>query len=325
MPSNNEGKIFHSIRFAAGNWLPFGDVTQQAGNPGAFWDVSIAGNETTAELHMIGRTGPPVPEPTNGKLWHTIRSADGKWVPFGDVLEQTGGPSAGIFSNIDISLITGNLHVAGTTTAGGVWHAIRASNGVWTPLGNVLGQIPGPGSPFIDISIAGNGVTGVLHVVALTEDGGIWHTIRRADGGWLAWGNVKAQRAGNPGVATDLGIALVGAELQVAVRTGDSKIWHTIRASDGSWLPFGDVTVQAGKPDQFFDVAAAGNNQTGEQQLVTGGLDSLWHTIRRADGTWFPFGDINAQAGNEGSIEAVAAALIGSDLHVATTPVIGIQ
>jgi hypothetical protein len=54
-------------------------------------------------------------------------------------------------------------------------------------LRDVLDQIPGPGAPFRDISIAGDEATGILHVVATTQDGGIWHTMRRADADWPDW------------------------------------------------------------------------------------------------------------------------------------------
>ena len=47
-----------------------------------------------------------------------------------------------------------------------------------------------------------------LQVVGVSEDGGMWHTIRHADGTWVpAFGDVKAQEANNPGRFTAVSCA----------------------------------------------------------------------------------------------------------------------
>ncbi|HKP58473.1 MAG TPA: S8 family serine peptidase [Polyangiales bacterium] len=43
---------------------------------------------------------------------------------------------------------------------------------------------------------------------------------------------------------------------------------------------------------------------------------NLWHTIRRQDGTWFGFGDVEGQAGERGLLRDVDAQSIGRDLHL---------
>lgn len=101
---------------------------------------------------------------------------------------------------------------------------------------------------------------------AVTGNGGLWHTIRQADGSWFPFGDVKKQ-AGDPGGFVDVGCwgaALSPAtELQVVGVIGHGYLWHTIRSGtihsgDGSWQPFGDVEKQAGDPGGFETISIAG-------------------------------------------------------------------
>jgi hypothetical protein len=241
----SDGLAWHTIRQANGTWLPFGDITGQAGNPGFIQDVSISGNTANGDLHVLAST-------TDGRLWHTIRQANGSWLTFGDVTGQAGNP--GVVGSVASALIGGDLHVVvQTSNDGGAWHTIRRANGTWLLFGDVFGQAGNPGS-IQDVSISGNGATGDLHVLASTTDGGVWHTIRQANGGWLPFGDVTGQ-AGNPGVVGSVATALIGGDLHVVVQTSnDGKAWHTIRRANGAWLFFGDVTGQAGNPGSIQDV-----------------------------------------------------------------------
>ncbi len=154
-----------------------------------------------------------------------------------------------------------------------------------------------------------------LHLLGVTSDGKLWHTIRQSDGTWTPFGDVKAQ-AGDRGTFVRVGIAVEPApgpaefisELHVGGVTSDGKLWHTIRHSDGTWTPFGDVKAQAGDRGTFVDVGDAG---TPSIDLHVSGPTSdgkLWHTIRHSDGTWTPFGDVKAQAGDPGSVQSISVA-----------------
>ena len=64
------------------------------------------------------------------------------------------------------------------------WHTIRYSDDTWQPsFGDVKHAVPDndPG-PFQAVGCAE--VSGDLHVVALTGDGRMWHTIRYPQKGW---------------------------------------------------------------------------------------------------------------------------------------------
>ena len=76
--------------------------------------------------------------------------------------------------------------------------AIRRQDGGWIGFGDVKGAVAGshPGA-FEAVGCAG--VNGQLHVCGVTRDGGMWHAIRREDGGGIGFGDVKGQAGSHPG------------------------------------------------------------------------------------------------------------------------------
>jgi hypothetical protein len=153
-----------------------------------------------------------------------------------------------------------------------------------------------------------------LQVVGVTNDGALWHTIRRQDGTWFGFGDVKGQ-AGDRGRFVSVGCAGTNGGLHVCGTTRDGAVWHTIRSSGGGWLGFGDVKSQAADRGVFTSVACAG---LAEELHVCGTVEdgNLWHAIRRDNGTWVGFGDVRSQAGNRGAVRAVGAAVVNGGLHL---------
>jgi hypothetical protein len=103
-PTSGVGRMWHTIRYWH-SWNAFGDVKEQAGDPGTFVDVDsgiVAGL-----LHVVGITG-------DGRMWHTIRFAD-RWQPFGDVKNASSDPGA--FTKLTCAGVIQwfDLHVVGIT------------------------------------------------------------------------------------------------------------------------------------------------------------------------------------------------------------------
>jgi len=48
-------------------------------------------------------------------------------------------------------------------------------------------------------------VRGDLHVCGTTTDGGMWHAVRRSDGSWIGFGDVKNVAGRHPGTFTSVG------------------------------------------------------------------------------------------------------------------------
>lgn len=79
---NAQGRLWHTIRFGDGSWQPFGDVEGQTGDMGDLIAASAAA-VPNGDLHVCMINA-------QGRLWHTIRFANGPWQAFGDVEGQTG-------------------------------------------------------------------------------------------------------------------------------------------------------------------------------------------------------------------------------------------
>jgi len=139
-----DGHLWHTIRYRDGSWQQFGDVEEQAGDRGKFVGVDVA--TIDYGLHVCGVTDA-------GRLWHTIRYGIGTWQQFGDVEGPAG--DRGRFASVSAGETgVGELHVAGTTADGHLWHTIRYRDGSWQQFGDVEGPAGDRGS-FRTVSVDG--------------------------------------------------------------------------------------------------------------------------------------------------------------------------
>ena len=140
------------------------------------------------------------------------------------------------------------------------------------------------------VSCAADNTIGDLHVVGRSSGGGLYHTIRYANGNWRRFGNVKDQ-VGDPGPIGVVDTAVIGSDLHVVVTTSDGGLYHTIRYANGTWVPvpgFGDVRAAAGNPGLVLDTSAASTGPLLHVLAITSQSHGLYHAIRLADGNWQP-------------------------------------
>jgi hypothetical protein len=240
-----------------------------------------------------------------GHLWHTLRRPDGSWTGAGDAQAVLAIPQ-------DVAAVAGTGGAPGetqfmfTTADGHLWHTLRHADGSWTGLGDAQGVLGVTG--VIVAVAAANGGAGETQFMFTTADGHLWHTVRRRDGSWTGLGDAQAVLAVPGPVTAVAGTGGAPGETQFMFATGDGHLWHTLRRADGSWTGLGDVQAQFGVPGPVVAVAAA-NGGAGETQFMFATRDGhLWHTLRRADGSWTGLGDAQAVLGVPGGVGTMAAA-----------------
>ncbi|MCE6998106.1 hypothetical protein LZG04_25395 [Saccharothrix sp. S26] len=210
------------IRHADGSWTEENPVAD-----GPTSDVDLTA--VAGELHRVQRGG------DNGAaLTHRIRHADGTWTPWTAIPAQVDFDSdfaiAGAGS--DLRLLTLNPP-ADTVLSSFVRHA----DGTWEQRADVP-FTPRSGTTAVAVDIAQVGTE--LHAVVVGNDGALYHAALRSTG-WTSFHEVASQTGAPGGTVTQFSITASLGTLHVALTTSENRLLHTIRTSDGRWLPFGDV------------------------------------------------------------------------------------
>jgi hypothetical protein len=174
-----------------------------------------------------------------GYLYHTIRFPN-SWQPWGDVGAIVTNDPGNLGYGTACASIGNDLHVVGIHSSGDLYHTIRFPNS-WQPWGNVSAAVQNnPRGQFGDVSCASIGDN--LHVVALHNNGDLYHTIRFPNS-WQPWGNVSAAVQNNPGKFSNVACASIGNDLHVVgVQYPSGDLYHTIRFPN-SWQPWGNVSA----------------------------------------------------------------------------------
>ncbi|MGV9313911.1 transglycosylase family protein [Streptomyces sp. NPDC003691] len=322
--SNTTPKYYGGLQFAKSTWDAF-----EGGQYAAYAHEATKQQQILIAEKVLAAQGPgawpkcgreaglgndhadPYPAPADaGEFRHAVRAATGHWTSFAPLHGYNGaarfeGSRQSITSTPD-----GSVQVLGTGTDGNLYHNARYANGTWTgwqPLGGYNGA---PRFAATEAAVAGM-PNGDAHVVAVGNDGIVYHNIRRADGGWQGWSAVS-QWGARKVTAT----GMPNGDLQLGIVGLDGKVYHNARYANGSWQGWNAVAGYGGAPHfEASGLAVAGLPNGDAQFLAIGDDGGLYHTTRFVGGSWQAWGNV---AGIGSVTEAALAAMPNGDVQVLT-------
>jgi surface antigen len=228
-----DGKLWHSIRDKNGRWSAAGDLGRMMRLTKVV-SVTATGDGKKGEAQFVVVT-------SDGKVWHTIRYANGAWqkASLGAPLSTPGSWSlSGIAATTDG--IEGEAQYITAPGAGPVAHSMRRPTGGWDfarSLESVLGY-----DKVLSVGAAGDALAGEAHFVALMNTGRVWHTVRNDKGWWSARDDITAPM----GVPSARGVTLTGdgveSEVQAVIIGQDGRLWHAVKGNGRAWTPAGDLS-----------------------------------------------------------------------------------
>lgn len=283
---------------ANGEFSAQAKISSQTGQVvGNSYSISVV--KLGGRLHLFAATATVASAtgPRNGDLLYAMQNSNGTWPDWTRIYRRSGTISHVVAANV-----AGQLHVVIT----GPWignratilHSVKQSNGQWSAFGDLTAFAGDPGARnSYHLAVAGT-PSGLLHVLV---DGPlaqgrerINHTVRWTDGSWSTWGSIvgdtgRPWSSDNPAWGPNkLTAAAVGDDVHLLFEN-NGVVYHTIRHTDGNWLPFGNMSNATGlNRYDFAKLSATGF--AGNGNLLVAGVHSpandLRYTIRRANGSW---------------------------------------
>ncbi|MGW4803335.1 hypothetical protein [Kitasatospora sp. NPDC004272] len=247
--------------------------------------------------------------PAPHQFFDQVRTADDVWSQpagvdgFGGapIFQGSEGAVAGMPDGTSQFLAVGN--------DGNVYHDRHLPDGTWTP----LAPLAGVGTPTMQASkVAITGLPdGSAQVVAVGNDGNVYHETRLANGSWTGFQPLNGLSGAPTMRAKEVAItALPDGSSQVAVIGSDGNVYHEIRRANGSWTGFaplngvGTPTMQASK------VAITGLPDGTSQVVAVGNDGNVYHEIRLTSGSWTGFAPLDGLSGAP-AMQASAVAVAG--------------
>ncbi|GAA3439377.1 hypothetical protein GCM10018954_089980 [Kutzneria kofuensis] len=279
--------LAHTIRHGDGSWQSFGRLDGRTGVT-ALTSTLVNGEENV----FFQESGGPNPP----RLTHLVRHADGTWnldasvpawpdgVSSAESLAATTGQG-----RLSLVLLQGGVPQLSTLGSDGVWSA-------WSPVPT--------GGRWVH-RIAATGDSNTTTVVELNMDSQtVTSFVRGFKDQWSGGSSTPANP--NPNAyAVEISAAQVGADLQVAAiewEGGFPSVYHSVKHRDTGWDPFRNLTgalpAVYGEPLHVAITYYPAPFDDELQLVYTTATDGMYHTIRHANGSWQPLGDVEGAAGN---------------------------
>ena len=228
-------------------------------------------------------------------------------------------------------LTLGDSHVLAVVAGGGLRHSLRTGE-VATPWGDVesaAGEI-GTVARVAAVDYAG------LQVVALTNVGKMFHSVRDSTtGAWTPFVN-PALVAGNIGTVTAVSLAGgIQNKAYLCATSGDGQAWLAARRVDGSWEAFQALKpLTKSDPGTFNSIACTVQGVNGPDLnqngffadhdnlhvVATTTAGRVFHALKEGNKAWTAFGNVSTATGSTSSYFDVDASVDDNfDLHVVAT------
>ncbi|MBC3843155.1 hypothetical protein GXW82_32025 [Streptacidiphilus sp. 4-A2] len=246
-----------------------------------------AGNYTAYRYNNIAADVPTV---AAGTFYHAVRSASGSMSAFNALGGADNAPTFAGDQEAITGLPDGSSQVVGIGLDGNIYHEVRNANGTWTGFQHITGADGATYFHGTDVAIAGM-PDGSSQIVAIGNDGNIWHRVRNANGTWTNFQTIPglngaaAFKAGKVAIA-----AMPDGSSQVVAYGSDKNMYLDIRNANGTWTGWTELAGANGASDfEGPDLAITGLSDGSSQILAIGNNGYVYHEVRSAAGVFSGF------------------------------------
>ncbi|WP_377267763.1 hypothetical protein [Peterkaempfera sp. SMS 1(5)a] len=246
-----------------------------------------AGDYTAYRYNNIAADAVPV---TAGTFYHSVRSTSGTWANFNPLHGANGAATFAGSQESITGLPNGSSQVVGIGLDGNIYHTGRNVDGSWTAFDHITGANGATYFHGSDVAIAGM-PDGSSQLVAIGNDGNIWHRVRNGDGSWTVFHTILGLNGAPAFKASRVQIAAMpDGSSQVLAYGADKNMYLDIRYANGSWSGWTELAGANGAATfQGPDLAITGLPDGSSQILAIGNNGSVYHEVRSAAGVFSGF------------------------------------
>ncbi|HEY4460799.1 MAG TPA: glycoside hydrolase domain-containing protein [Pseudonocardiaceae bacterium] len=221
-------------------------------------------------------------------MYQNIQFANDTWQGW-QLVQGAGG--AGSFQGGALGIAAtpnGDAQLVAIGNDGNIWHDVWTSGNTWDGWGEVQGV--GGALSFQATSVAIAGMPdNDAQIVAVGNDGNLYHDIRLANKNWQGWGQVRgAGGAGTFSASTVAISAMSNGDAQVIAVGNDGFIYDTVRyAASGNWQDWIRLSGAGGADAFAASAIAIGTMTNDDAQILAVGNDGDVYRMTRLASTSF--------------------------------------